>query len=478
MNCKKILLIVPDVESFPRPPAPTAPHVGIAYLAAILEKHGHLVEVLDLQIKNEADILAKKFHELQPDIVGISSYSIMYSQIYDLANEVKELGESLVVIGGPHVGSFGRRVLEESLFDVAVRGEGEYTLLDICAEKPFEKIPGLIWRDDKGAIVENIPREPITDLNALPFPAYEKFDLDKYLDKKLIIVSSRGCIKKCLYCTIRYTMGPQFRGRSPQNIVDEIEYWYNSPMKYRFFQFSDDCFSADISRAENVCDEIIKRNLNVGWELRNGIMVNRVNRRLLQKMKDSGCKLIAWGIESIHPETMRNIKKGITPNQVKEALRISNEVGIKNSGFFIIGLPGDTFGKFKENYDFAQSLPLSEVRFYNATPYPSTELYEWVDKKAHWLVNPETFLNDSHANSDQPSFETDEFSAAERLKALKIGGELVFKLRIKNEFGSVFGTLAYQFVRIPFIKNYVLRVGVVVFGLWRRFGKIVGREPI
>lgn len=478
MSGKKILLVVPDVESFPRPPAPTSPHVGLAYIAAMLEKHGHEVRVLDLRLSGAERRLKPELQNFAPDIVGISSYSIMYSAIYALAQQVKDIHNCQVVIGGPHVGSFGARVLRESVFDCAVRGEGEYAMLDLCAGRPYAEIPGLLWRDSQGMIVENQRREPIADLDAVPFPAYEKFELDKYLDKKLIIVSSRGCIKKCLYCTIRYTMGPQFRGRSPRNIVDEIEYWYKGPGKYRFFQFSDDCFSADIERAEAVCDEIIRRGLKIGWELRNGIMVNRVDRRLLEKMKDSGCRLIAWGIESIHPEDLRNIKKGITPNQVREALRISHEVGIKNSGFFIVGLPGDTLEKFKANFEFAKSLPLSEVRFYNTTPYPSTELYDWVNEKAHWLVSPENFLNDYHANCDDPSFETDEFPQADRLAALKMGRKLVLRLILRNEFGPFVGAIAYQFVRIPFFQERILRLGAQVFGLWRRIGKLVGREPI
>jgi len=477
MKSCRVLLVVPDVESFPRPPAPTSPHVGLAYIAAVLEKHGHEVQVLDLRLSGTEKKLKPSLQDLAPDIVGISSYSIMYSAIYELARQVKEERDCLVVIGGPHVGSFGRRVLEESVFDCAVRGEGEYAMLDLCTQKPFAEIPGLLWRDGDN-IIENERRTPIEELDDLPFPAYNKFELERYLDKKLIIVSSRGCIKKCLYCTIRYTMGPQFRGRSPKNIVDEIEYWYNNPGKYRFFQFSDDCFSADIERAEAVCDEIVRRGLKIGWELRNGIMVNRVDRSLLQKMKDSGCRLIAWGIESIHPEDLRNIKKGITPNQVREALRISHEVGIKNSGFFIVGLPGDTFEKFKANYEFAKSLPLSEVRFYNTTPYPSTELYDWVNEKARWLVSPEHFLNDYHANCDEPSFETDEFPRADRLKALKMGRKLVLRLILKNEFGPLFGSIAYQFVRVPFMQEQILRLGAQVFGLWRRIGKLFGREPI
>ncbi len=477
MMGKRVFLVVPDVESFPRPPAPTSPHVGLSYIASILEKNGHTVEMFDLRLSGNEGRFTEAIANFGPDIVGITSYSIMYSSIYQLAEEVRKVGNFTTVIGGPHVGSYGKAVLEESSYDLAVMGEGEYTMLDVCAGKPYGEIKGLIWRDGE-TVRENPRREPIEDLDALPFPAYDKFELDRYLDKKLIIVSTRGCIKKCLYCTIRYTMGPQFRARSKENVVDEIEYWYNRPGGYRFFQFSDDCFSADIERAEAVCDEIIQRKLDIGWELRNGIMINRVTKRLLQKMKDSGCRLIAWGIESIHPDDMRNIKKGITPNQVRAALQMSHDIGMKNSGFFMVGLPGDTYEKFKRNYEFAKSLPLDEVRFYNTTPYPSTELRDWVYKEANWLVDPETFLDEHHANYDAPSFETKEFPAKDRIKALKMGRKMVLELILRNEFGPTVGRIAYQFCRIPYVQEDILRMGAVVFGWWRRFGKLIGREPV
>ena len=164
MRTVKVLLVVPDVESFPRPPAPTSPHVGLAYISAILEKHGHQVEVLDLRLAGNHDKLIPMLKRFAPDLLGISSYSIMYSAIYDLARQAKQAaGKVRVVIGGPHVGSFGRRVLEESVFDCAVRGEGEYTMLDLCAGKPYQEIPGLIWRDGD-RIVENERRQPIVEI--------------------------------------------------------------------------------------------------------------------------------------------------------------------------------------------------------------------------------------------------------------------------------------------------------------------------
>ena len=141
-------------------------------------------------------------------------------------------------------------------------------------------------------------------------------------------------------------------------------------------------------RAEEICDQIVERGMKIKWELRNGIRIDKVNERLLRKMKNAGCMYVAFGVESADQEVLDNIKKGITAEKAKEAILLVDKVRIKKGAFFIVGLPGDTYKKFLKTLKWALELPLDEVRFYNAVPYPATDFYKWVEENARWIISP------------------------------------------------------------------------------------------
>ena len=415
----KVLLIVP--RTIGRYTKPTIPHAGIGYIAAILLKNGHNVEILDMRVHPHIKDSINKINKFKPDMIGLTSPSRGYIIAYNLIKEIKKHYNIPIVIGGPHASTIEEQILKDTPVDYAVMGEGEYTILDLVNSVKPSEIKGLIWKDE-GKIIKNTSREWIENLDTLPFPAFELFELDKYMDKKIPIVTSRGCPYRCVYCSINLTMGHKFRARSAKNVVDELEYWVKKG--YNYFGFNDDCFTFDMQRAKDICDLIIKRGLKIKWELRNGIRIDKLDEELMRKMRNAGCVYISFGIESAVQDVLNKMRKGLSIEHVREKVLLAEKLKIKHGGFFIIGLPGDNFERFKQTLDFALSLPFDEVRFYNAIPYPGTELFGWIKENGRFVRDTHEYLNMADAWSADPIFETDDFKAEERKKAFEIAEKI------------------------------------------------------
>jgi len=461
----KVFLIMPNNMGFYI--TPTSPPSGLALLAAILKENNHDVEVLDMRLGYNDKELFDRLEKFKPDLVGMTIFSLEYRFVYELVDKTKEKNYK-VIIGGPHVSVTHENVLEDCKADYAIFSEGEYTLLDLANGKKLEDIKGLIYRKN-GEIIRNPAREMIHDLNKLPFPAFELFELDKYADKKIPIITSRGCPYSCVFCAVHLHMGKRFRARSPENIVDELERW--TKKGYSLFGINDDCFTFDIERTSRICDLIVERGLKIRWDLRNGVRVDKVNEELLRKMKKAGCFHLALGIESIDKDVIRNIKKGINVDKVKDVVLIAKRLGFKVGGFFIIGLPGDNKVKFRKNIRFALSLPFDEIRFYNAVPYPGTELLEWVRKEGKLLKEPEVYLNNISSWDDNPLFSTQDFSYEERKEAFEFAEKYVMKYLMKNELGSVLGFLGWQIWRPKLTRKLVMNVGKKIWLVNRKLRK-------
>ena len=459
----KLFLIIPDIKGVVS--KPTSPHIGSAYLAAVLLKNGHNVRLLDMRFGYKYSYLLGKLKEFKPDFVGITSTSVGHKKACELIENLKR-DSFKVLIGGPHASVMLKNVLEETRADFAIRGEGEDTIIDFLNNitKP-EKVKGLIWRNENGEIIENEGRDRIQDLDGIPFPAFELFELDKYMDKKLPIVTSRGCPYRCTYCSIFFTMGHKFRARSPENVVNEIEKWYKKG--YKYFSFNDDCFTFDMERAAEICELIVDRNLKIEWDLRNGIRIDNVNEQLLRKMKKAGCVYMAFGVESANQDVLNKMRKGIKIEQARNAILLADKIGIKKGAFFIIGMPGGNMETFKQSLDFALTLPLDEVRFYNAIPYPGTELFSWIKENAKFLQPLDSYLDNADAWDAEPIYETEDFKRNERKKAFLIAEEHVMKYLMKREFGKFFGMIGWCLWKPRFSRKAVFPIGKKVWSFFR-----------
>src|SRR3989344_7187014 len=452
MGYNRVLFVIP--RTFADYPGALNPHLGIGYLIAVLEKNKIETDVFDMQLGYSFEALLDKIKQFKPDILGVTMFSFNFIKTYELINKLKNETNLPITLGGCHVSSYRKRVLEATKADFAVFGEGELAMLELCQGKPLNKIYGLIYRSNN-EIIENQARMLVQNLDSLPFPAYERFELERYsfyIDKRLPITTSRGCPYLCVYCSANLTVGRGFRARSPENVLAEIEHWYN--IGFRSFEFVDDCYNFDIARAKKICDLLIekqKAGMKIEWRCGSGIRADRVDEELLTKMKTAGCIFTSYGLETGSPEILKRIKKAITLKKAEEAFTLTKKVGITFSVNFIIGHPDETYNKAMESINFAEYLAdkigVDYVNFHNMIPYPGTELYIYIKEHGRFLLPEETYLTEVATKKEKPIFETPEFTYKERIKALKKGFRLTRKTHLQCRLGKTFGLLVYQFAR-------------------------------
>lgn len=468
----KILFAVPKIKSlFGGKGLTTHPHVGVAYLASFLRQKGVEVRIFDDGIEEDTAGLPGTIARFRPDLVGITMFSYCFRYARELVDMVKKECAVPVVVGGPHVSTARERILSDTSADFAVKHEGEYALLELLqgisgGRSDFSGISGLIWR--KGREITENPDRPLNkELDALPFPDYDVFGIERYdcyKHRTLPLITSRGCPFGCNYCSVALSMGRGFRARSAQNVVDEIEFFVRKG--WTGFDINDDCFTLDQERAGKICDLVIERGLKIRFQLFNGIRADAVTPALLGKMKQAGCFFISYGCEAGTDKVLEQIKKGIKLEQVRKAVVWANEAGISNAVNFIIGHTAETYADALQTLAFARSLPTDFVNFYNLLPYPGTESYEWVRQNGRFLSKPEFYLENISYRDEQPVFETDEFTRSQRIRVMRKGFALYKKKILTLRLGKALGTLVYALTRLPFLDKLATE-----FALSNRFGK-------
>lgn len=242
-------------------------------------------------------------------------------------------------------------------------------------ESPYASILGLAWRK-QGEIVINPDRPFIPDLNDLPIPKHEVLPLDKQRMPMIkgpftFIVTSRGCPAGCRYCIKHVTYQNSVRVRSAENIVEELEYL--GRLGIHNIHMYADLFTVNRDHVVDLCNLIIERNLKIKWTCNS--RVDYVDEEMLSLMGQAGCWLISWGIESANEIVLKRVRKGYKKEQAFKALEWAKSAGIKNWGYFIIGLPGETEESIRETIDYSKDLPLDIALFHIAAPYPGTPFF-------------------------------------------------------------------------------------------------------
>jgi len=360
------------------------PPLGLGYMAAVLEGLGVDVKICDMDIlKLSYDEYRKIVSKEQPDIVGITAITQQYTNGKQVAQVSKqEVPDCTVLMGGPHVTFLASESLKDCPdIDIVVRGEGEVTVTEIVqycqGERGLDTVDGVTYRDNS-TIRTTGERVYIKDLDSLPLPARHLLPLEKYSEKGSVI-TSRGCPGACSFCSSFRLLGKTFRPRSIQKVVDEIEFELMGKYHYREFFFIDDTFTFYMERTRELCEEILKRGLDVEWGC--NTRVDKVSDELLKIMSKAGCIRLCFGLESIHPETLTLLKKNIRPQQVLEAVSLAHKYGIDVNLAFMLGLPGETPEMIKETIDFVADInlgPRQEITPLN--PYPGTTLFEKSDE--------------------------------------------------------------------------------------------------
>jgi radical SAM superfamily enzyme YgiQ (UPF0313 family) len=383
----KITLIQPRVG---HDPSYIHEPLNLGYIAAYLKKHGYADVNIHIGAFEADDKIISD--AANSDIVGFTATSPMIKHAKDLASKIKRANlESLIVLGGAHASVLPDNTLQDMNIDAVVRGEGELTMHELVQaierKASFENICGLSYKKD-GQIIHNPNRELIKDLDSLPFPARELMSLDKFLeigykkygDKGAWVFSSRGCPSRCTYCASYGVWTRKWRARSPANIVEEIRELVN---KYGInrINFADDTFTISKDRVAEFCNYLKKENSQVSWGC--NIRANTIDKNLLKIMGDAGCTDVWIGVESGSPIILKNIRKGMTIEQIKNAFKWSKEVGLRTRAYLMIGSPKESRETIYQTESLVDEIQPDFLEFSIMTPYPGCEDYTIAKENGH-----------------------------------------------------------------------------------------------
>ena len=387
------------------------PPLGILGIGTLLKRHGHQVQLFDLDVFRSDPLPAIK--EFGPDLIGISMMTTGYPQTMALLPRLKaQMPGCVYGMGGIHASSLPERTLAEFGLDFVCVGEGEYTLLDVCERlgsgTSLEGVKGILYRDSNGKVRDNGRRPLIENLDELPYADRTLLDFEFYLTPPGVLkgyflprstscMTSRGCPYRCIYCDSHEIFGRRYRRRSVEHVIGEIE-WLIKDFGVTGFLFMDDIFTLNQEWVHRFCDTVLARNITFLWGC--VTRVDTVSEGLLRKMKRAGCRHIEYGVESGSERILKTLKKGFTKEQIRKAFALTNRVGIRTFAAGMLNVPGQTMEDIEETKAFLEEIKPSFVHFFFTTPFPGTELWDMAIEK-RWLRPDVDFSRDWDFRSTQ-----------------------------------------------------------------------------
>jgi anaerobic magnesium-protoporphyrin IX monomethyl ester cyclase len=369
--------------------------LGLLSIAAYLEKKGHLVEVEDCLGPEAASTQSEtvsRILDYKPDMVGFSTTTSGFLDAYNLAGGIKAIrSEVRTVFGGVHVSAMGGVLLERfDAIDYLCMGEGEETLLELAEMLSPEKINGLGFRDN-GSIQMNPPREPIADLDTLPFPAYEKLKgfprkyhlpLFSYIEPPgATMVTSRGCPYQCSYCD-RSVFKRSYRFNSPAYIYEHMKY-LRTRFGVRHLNIYDDLFTLHRKRIESLCEMLVEQPLGIRFNC--AVRVGHTDDELLRLLRSAGCLMVSVGIESGEPALLDTHKPGVYLEEVRDTVSRIKAAGLRVKGLFMMGLPGETPESIRKTSDLVLSLGLDDMNMSKFTPFHGAPIWKTIFEEGRVL---------------------------------------------------------------------------------------------
>lgn len=383
---------------------------GLATVASTLIESGLEVKIYDINalrpVKSQIidDLKTKSW-----DLVGISGLITTYDFQKWLIPILREINPLAPIVSGGGLATTNSRLLfDKTPLDIAVIGEGEQTMLELCkslrCDDDYTVIPGIRYRQ-KGYIAESPQRRNIEDLDSVPYPAWDLLPMEIYLKnpiwgdaannssgfrkdikitRSMNIISSRGCPMSCSYCYHLFGRS-SYRFRSAQNVVDEIEILVDR-YGVDFIGFVDDNMMASEKRLMEFCDVLEKKKFHITWGCHG--RVTSAKPHVLARMAEVGCIWIGYGIESGSPKILNDMGKKATVEQARKAILNTRKAGIFPNTTFIFGYPGETRETIQETIEFKRSLNITCGSFF-ATPYPETPLYKMVNDR---IADEESFI--------------------------------------------------------------------------------------
>lgn len=362
-----------------------APPLGIAYMAGVLQENNIDVEILDASAEDmDFKDVEKELLKRKPDLVALTALTPTIGRALETAQVVKEtLPDSIVVMGGYHPTFNFIETLEDKNVDIVIRGEGEYIMLNLVQalenQSSLHDVKGIVFEDKNSKEIVVNPEAPlIQDLDELPFPALNLLPMKKYrlldMDTHMTtMITTRGCPMQCSFCSSAAMHGKKIRERSVENIVDEIEY-LKTNYDIDTIAFMDDTFTLKKRKVMAICDEILKRNIEIMWGCTS--RVDTLDEKLLKKMKEAGCITIFIGVESADQQQLDNMCKNTTIAKIENAFKIAHKLKIRTIASVALGMPGDTKEIMNKTVKFVHKLKPNYAIYSLATPYPGTRFYK------------------------------------------------------------------------------------------------------
>lgn len=357
------------------------PVMSLAYAATVASRY-HDVAVVDAaNLSLSAEETTRRIDELKPDwLISTTSISALMAEAELLAALKQRLGCTVGLLGDA-VTQMSTRVLELHDIDFLIRGdEPEVVIEQIVKHGTYRNLRGTVYREG-GKLHDGGDPGYIADLDALPFPRWDLFPIESYRYFPILrkapfvtVLSTRGCPYGCVYCPYTSNQGAKYRFRTAGNVVDELTLLKEN-YGIRAVQFRDPTFTIRKERTTEICRGMVDRDLRLEWGCETRI--DCLTEELIDAMAAAGLKGVNIGIESTDPDVIRNVKRGwIDPMRIEQLVRHMRGQGVRVSGFFIIGLPGETLDAVRRTIEFALRIPLSYAEFKIATPFPGTPLFD------------------------------------------------------------------------------------------------------
>ncbi|MFW9810371.1 MAG: B12-binding domain-containing radical SAM protein [Candidatus Thorarchaeota archaeon] len=419
------------------------PPLGLGYLASVLREKDISVKILDGTFSSREQAISA-IHRLKPRILGIYSMVTINHHAISIARECR-MDVELIVAGGPLPSLVPEEFLD--VFDLVVMHEGEQTFLELVmkhlAEESWQGIKGISYKSETGRYTTNGSRPLEENLDSLPFPARDMFpnkSYKKYWTKyhgysATSQITTRGCPYLCDFCS-NPVFGRSYRERSAKNVVAEMS--EISSLGYDRIFFTDDCFTQNPKRVDDICDILTKESIDIEWMCLS--RADTLSKSMARNMKDAGCVRIFFGIESGNQRMLKVMNKRIVLGDVVRAVKVANGAGIETGGFFILGYPGETNESLLDTLQFSSRIPLDYLSY--SFPYPiiGTGLYTKVRER---ITNPEWRKQRGEANRHQLLF-TGNFSQT-KLQFARLKGGIQHSLRRKGVYGKA---AAYVFEQL------------------------------
>jgi anaerobic magnesium-protoporphyrin IX monomethyl ester cyclase len=402
---RKVLLINPPelmVRGFFSPP------LGLLYLAGTLKDKCIDVQLIDGSICGWSGV-REKIRTCMPDIVGIYCLTSIRKNALNAARIVKGINKSTtVVFGGVHPTIMYQQLLEHyDDVDIVVRGEGEISFLEIVQGVDLDKIDGIVYRSGT-KVIKNSDRRYVENLDELPFPAWDLIadTFDQYPTTfpaelcnyngvdlphipRVPVIYSRGCTGHCDFCS-SWWIWKKWRYRSAKNMVDELEWLYES-FNIRHFCFYDDTLTMDKQATLDLCDEIVRRRLQIAFDV--NTRTDCVDSEILEKLKQAGCYEISYGIETASPRLLLRMKKENDVHASEKAIALTKRAGLIAGALLIVGNVGETKETIDETIDFLQRTETDSIGAVGGLwIFPGTGLYRYT--KELGIINDNFWLGD------------------------------------------------------------------------------------